>query len=147
MNPSSAHFLNTLQFPRCSEYKKIPMQKHRGPSVPLFPKPEQCRQWRQGISHGLKTVPRTVFLTPFRSQKQKKKDIRRDVFLFGDPYGNRTHVTAVKGRCLNRLTNGPGSGDLTRTGDRPGMNRVLDQLSYAAIIQGISEPPKSASLL
>ena len=24
-----------------------------------------------------------------------------------DPYGNRTHVTAVKGRCLNRLTNGP----------------------------------------
>ena len=55
------------------------------------------------------------------------------VFLFGDPYGNRTHVTAVKGRCLNRLTNGPGSGDLTRTGDRPGMNRVLYQLSYAAI--------------
>src|SRR3954465_7340572 len=27
--------------------------------------------------------------------------------LIGDPYGNRTHVTAVKGRCLNRLTNGP----------------------------------------
>ena len=52
---------------------------------------------------------------------------------FGDPYGNRTHVTAVKGRCLNRWTNGPGSGDLTRTGDRPGMNRVLYQLSYAAI--------------
>ncbi len=25
----------------------------------------------------------------------------------GDPYGNRTHVTAVKGPCLNRLTNGP----------------------------------------
>ena len=56
-----------------------------------------------------------------------------DVLFFGDPYGNRTHVTAVKGRCLNRLTNGPGSGDLTRTGDRPGMNRVLYQLSYAAM--------------
>ena len=26
---------------------------------------------------------------------------------FYDPYGNRTHVTAVKGPCLNRLTNGP----------------------------------------
>ena len=52
---------------------------------------------------------------------------------FGDPYGNRTHVTAVKGRCLNRLTNGPGSGDLIRTGDIPGMNRLLYQLSYAAI--------------
>lgn len=27
-------------------------------------------------------------------------------FLY-DPYGIRTRVTAVKGRCLNRLTNGP----------------------------------------
>ena len=51
---------------------------------------------------------------------------------FGDPYGNRTHVTAVKGRCLNRLTNGPGSGNLVRTDDKPGMNRVLYQLSYTA---------------
>ena len=25
----------------------------------------------------------------------------------GDPYGTRTRVTAVKGRCLNRLTKGP----------------------------------------
>ena len=62
----------------------------------------------------------------------KKDTIQKDGVFFGDPYGNRTHVTAVKGRCLNRLTNGPGSGDLTRTGDRPGMNRVLYQLSYAA---------------
>ena len=28
-------------------------------------------------------------------------------YRFGDPDGNRTRVTAVKGRCLNRLTNGP----------------------------------------
>ena len=28
-------------------------------------------------------------------------------FCVGDPYGIRTHVTAVKGRCLNRLTKGP----------------------------------------
>ena len=27
--------------------------------------------------------------------------------LYGDPWGNRTPDTAVKGRCLNRLTNGP----------------------------------------
>ena len=26
---------------------------------------------------------------------------------FGDAYGTRTRVTAVKGRCLNRLTNAP----------------------------------------
>ena len=51
----------------------------------------------------------------------------------GDPYGNRTHVTAVKGRCLNRLSNGPGSGNLIRTDDIPGMNRLLYQLSYAAM--------------
>ena len=29
------------------------------------------------------------------------------MYLFGDPYGIRTRVTAVKGRCLNHLTNGP----------------------------------------
>ena len=47
--------------------------------------------------------------------------------LFGDPYGIRTHVTAVKGRCLNRLTKGPyyGSGGQIRTNDLPGMNRPL----------------------
>ena len=60
-------------------------------------------------------------------------------FIFGDPYGNRTHVTAVKGRCLNRLTNGPGSGNLIRTDDIPGMNRLLYQLSYAAIWSRISD--------
>ena len=50
----------------------------------------------------------------------------------GDAYGNRTRVTAVKGRCLSRLTNAPdmalqpyGSGDWIRTGDTSGMNRML----------------------
>ena len=28
-------------------------------------------------------------------------------FNCGDPWENRTPVTAVKGRCLSRLTNGP----------------------------------------
>ena len=27
----------------------------------------------------------------------------------GDPCGNRTRVTGVRGRCLDRLTNGPGT--------------------------------------
>ena len=27
--------------------------------------------------------------------------------IYGDPYGIRTRVTSVKGRCLNRLTKGP----------------------------------------
>ena len=60
---------------------------------------------------------------------------------YGDPDENRTRVTAVKGRCLNRLTTGPdniqkddesrpfilenGSGSGIRTYDTPGMNRML----------------------
>ena len=36
-----------------------------------------------------------------------KNSPRDSLGLFGDPYGTRTHVTAVKGRCLNHLTNGP----------------------------------------
>ncbi len=47
---------------------------------------------------------------------------------FDDPYGIRTRVTAVKGRCLNHLTNGPyliGSGGGDRTPDLTGMNRTL----------------------
>ena len=68
----------------------------------------------------------------FNIRITKKETIHSDGFFFGDPYGNRTHITAVKGRCLNLLTNGPGSGNLTRTDDNTGMNRVLYQLSYAA---------------
>ena len=42
------------------------------------------------------------------ARHQNKKDTLKECpFRFGDPYGNRTHVTAVKGPCLNRLTNGP----------------------------------------
>ena len=33
--------------------------------------------------------------------------IRQEAAGLGDPYENRTRVTAVTGRCLNRLTNGP----------------------------------------
>ena len=94
------------------------------------------RPGTNGISHGLKTCHWHVFLTAFRFPYGNKKSHTIGVgFFIGDPYGNRTHVTAVKGRCLNRLTNGPGSGDLIRTGDIPGMNRLLYQLSYAAIFR------------
>ncbi len=65
------------------------------------------------------------------SKKEYKKDFDslygRVKIPNGDPYGIRTHVTAVKGRCLNRLTKGPlyGSGGQIRTNDLPGMNRPL----------------------
>ena len=100
-----------------------------------------CSQWANILSfvqctasvlaHGI--VGRSNPMGSVRYTNHKKEAIRMDGFFFGDPYGNRTHVTAVKGRCLNRLTNGPGSGNLTRTDDTPGMNRMLYQLSYAAI--------------
>ena len=41
---------------------------------------------------------------PYGSNKKSSAHCAED---FYDPYGNRTHVTAVKGPCLNRLTNGP----------------------------------------
>ena len=47
----------------------------------------------------------------FDDDEAQKRKSRTFVLLsfFGDSYGNRTHVTAVKGPCLNRLTNEPGS--------------------------------------
>ena len=51
--------------------------------------------------------------TPQKVPQTEKKPLSSGQRLFsGDPYGTRTHVTAVKGRCLNHLTNGPGSGNL-----------------------------------
>ena len=85
-------------------------------------------------------------MPPFRFRRNRQKEkppAFAGGFLFGDPYGNRTHVTAVKGRCLNRLTTGPGSGNLIRTDDIPGMNRLLYQLSYAAILVLISDSRNS----
>ena len=42
-----------------------------------------------------------------RVQKETTTFCRKLSFLFDDPYGIRTHVIAVKGRCLNHLTKGP----------------------------------------
>ena len=81
------------------------------------------------------THVRTGWIRFARTGSTKREQTLSCLLSFcGDPCGNRTHVTAVKGRCLSRLTNGPyGSGNLIRTDDIPGMNRVLYQLSYAAI--------------
>ena len=48
----------------------------------------------------------------------------------GDPWGNRTPVAGVRGRSLNRLTNGPfGAPSGTRTQDTLIKSQVLYQLS------------------
>ena len=52
-----------------------------------------------------------------------------DVY-FGDPRGNRTPVTAVKGRCLNRLTKGPKTSDvLLSQGAAPQVSSALRNLT------------------
>ena len=62
----------------------------------------------------------------------------------GDPYGNRTHDSAVKGRCLNLLTNGPDM--VAAVGFEPTTpwvwTKCSSQLSYAAI----SLPPGASQL-
>ena len=50
-----------------------------------------------------KTVPFSRTWVILRNKLILKYVINND----NDPYGTRTRVTAVKGRCLNRLTNGP----------------------------------------
>ena len=42
-----------------------------------------------------------------RHRQKKKAGLNVLLSFFGDPYGNRTHVFAVRGRCLSRLTKGP----------------------------------------
>ena len=39
--------------------------------------------------------------------KHKKTDDKISSAFLYDPYGTRTRVTSVKGRCLNHLTKGP----------------------------------------
>ena len=51
-------------------------------------------------------IERSSFLVKLILQI-KKSSKSSDLLLSGDPYENRTRDTAVKGRCLNRLTNGP----------------------------------------
>ena len=54
----------------------------------------------------------------------------KHLFLSGDPYGNRTHVCGVRGRRLNRLTNGPcGAPSGIRTRDPLIKSQLLYQLS------------------
>ena len=46
-------------------------------------------------------------LEGFQEKKQNRNFVSKLRFRFGDPYGNRTHDCALRGRRLNRLTKGP----------------------------------------
>ncbi len=47
------------------------------------------------------------FKIDFRATKTIRQRTYVPCLAESDPDGNRTRVTAVKGRCLNRLTTGP----------------------------------------
>ena len=127
--------------------KPLPQNTFGGRGVSM-PKSTQSMQW----DHVETDVPHIRRLSPCGAASSGKQALCAETHTSfekdhicpkdkcglcrGDPYGTRTHVTAVKGRCLNHLTNGPkmgccgcsippGSGTWIRTGDTSGMNRML----------------------
>ena len=56
------------------------------------------------LRHDHCSAPRPRIVPPFGTALSQAPMRFRS---FGDPCGNRTRVTGVRGRCLNRLTNGP----------------------------------------
>ena len=54
-----------------------------------------------------KKIENGVKIEDYVSGKAKVKILKINFHHFGDSYGNRTHVTGVRGQCLNRLTNEP----------------------------------------
>ena len=59
----------------------------------------RCFRFFRRIAQAETTLP--------AAKPQTKKHLREARAFLYDPYGNRTHHYAVKGRRLNRLTNGP----------------------------------------
>ena len=55
--------------------------------------------------------------------------IHNKYFIFSDSDGNRTRVTAVKGRCLNRLTMEPKKKKTPRVGLEPTTTRLTAECS------------------
>ena len=55
----------------------------------------------------------------------------------GDAYGIRTHEAAVKGRCLNRLTNAPITIKWIYIGGSPGI-RTRDTLIKSQVLYQLS---------
>ena len=77
----------------------------------VFLRRAACEQAPRRLSAQMRT--RGASLRAIHRIGKTKKGCNASLFCFGDPYENRTRVTAVKGRCLNLLTNGPGSGNWT----------------------------------
>ena len=75
----------------------------QGAGRPTAPLKNPC------VGRGALTSPKLTAIShfPLKSKYKEKSTTSNEVVLLGDPCGNRTHVNGVRGRCLNRLTNGP----------------------------------------
>ena len=92
-----------------------PPRPHQLPPVRNLPRPKNSPRgcfcpavrWTRGL--GFSIPARVTFYARhlLKSVYKEKSTTSNEVVLFGDPCGNRTHVNGVRGRCLNRLTNGP----------------------------------------
>ena len=77
------------------------------PTTPATSASARAVRWTRGP--GFSIPARVTFYARhlLKSAYKEKSTTSNEVVLFGDPCGNRTHVNGVRGRCLNRLTNGP----------------------------------------
>ena len=64
-------------------------------------------RWTRGPGFSIPTRVTFYARHLLKSGYKEKSTTSNEVVLLGDPCGNRTHVNGVRGRCLNRLTNGP----------------------------------------
>ena len=118
--PKKCFFLVTRTGSRAASLRlaRLPNATHSVPASPLFAKnsSQDCFLHTQTLSGSI----------PLCHVTKNKQPCKAGLLIFGDPDGNRTRVTAVKGRYLNRLTTGPYGGfNWIRTSDTTGMNRML----------------------
>ena len=98
-NPCSHQPPGHISFRPCGNLPR-PKNSPRGCFYPAV-------RWTRGP--GFSIPARVTFYARhlLKSTYKEKSTTSNEVVLFGDPCGNRTHVNGVRGRCLNRLTNGP----------------------------------------
>ena len=110
--------------PRTSESLYANLKQQPPPTTPAtstfhscgnLPRPKNapqrrfCPAGRRTRGLGFSIPARVTFYARhlLKNAYKEKSTTSNEVVLFGDPCGNRTHVNGVRGRCLNRLTNGP----------------------------------------
>ena len=110
--------------PHASVSPSANLKQHPTPTTPAtstfrpcgnLPRPKNAPQgrfcpavrWTRGPGFSIPTRVTFYARHLLKSAYKEKSSTSCEVELFGDPCGNRTHVNGVRGRCLNRLTNGP----------------------------------------